>query len=99
MIGTGSKSIDYKNSVCTFPDRKSSKGMCENLVDFLTNAHRKFQLSKFSRFSVHREGPLQVAVANISIDRRNLLDNRFCSRLKSRCNEDTLCINVELGIN
>ena len=34
MIGTGNKSIDYKNSVCTFPDRKSSKGMCENLVDF-----------------------------------------------------------------
>ena len=33
-IGTGNKSIDYKRSVCTFPNRKSSKGICENLVDF-----------------------------------------------------------------
>ena len=33
-IGMGNKSIDYKNSVCTFPDRNPSKGICENLVDF-----------------------------------------------------------------
>ena len=59
-IGTGNKSIDYKSSVCTFPFRKSSKGICGKLADFLTNAHRKFQLSKFSRFSVHGDGPLQV---------------------------------------
>ena len=25
MIGTGNKSIDYKNSVCTFPDKKIFK--------------------------------------------------------------------------
>ena len=60
MIGTDNKSIEYKNSVCTFPDIKSSKGMCEHLVDLSTNAYRKSQLSKFSHFSVHREGPLQV---------------------------------------
>ena len=35
MIGTGNKSINYKNSVCTFPDRKASKGMCENLIKIL----------------------------------------------------------------
>ena len=68
MIGTGNKSIDYRNSVCTFPDRKSSKRICENLVEFLTDAQRKFQLSKFSLFTVYGEGPLQVVQINISID-------------------------------
>ena len=33
-IGTGNKSIDYNSSVCTFSNRKSSKEICENLVDF-----------------------------------------------------------------
>ena len=28
MIGTGNNTIDRENSVCAFPDRKSSKGMC-----------------------------------------------------------------------
>ena len=34
-IGTGNKSIDCKSSVCTFPNRKSSKEICENLVNLL----------------------------------------------------------------
>ena len=35
-IGTSNKSIDYKSSVRTFPNRKSSQEICENLglVDF-----------------------------------------------------------------
>ena len=55
MIGTGKKTIDSKNSVCTFPDRKSLKGMYENQVNFITNVHQKFHLSQYS--PVHREGP------------------------------------------
>ena len=35
MIGTGNKSTNYKNSVWTFPDRKSSKGMCKKPKGFL----------------------------------------------------------------
>ena len=34
MIGTVTKESTEKKSVCKFPDKRSPKGMFENLVDF-----------------------------------------------------------------